>query len=277
MLRAADRALYAAKDGGRNRVHLASSASPLPAGSQVPAGLARIADVVDSRICGDPHSKPMAVWAGVVADRLGLDPPARRVAVVACRLHDIGKMAVPDRILSKPDSLNNQEWEIIRAHSNEGARMLAEFPGLDGVAEAVKAHHERYDGAGDPTDWRAWTSRWRPGSSRSVTPGQRCSRPAPTVWRSPARSPVTSWNAAREPSLTLALLTPSSSSRPPGSLETCASARARCTCRRPGTRSGLLRGRWPESKAPAAPVHGAGMLVAGSPAPTPRSPGAVSS
>jgi HD-GYP domain-containing protein (c-di-GMP phosphodiesterase class II) len=92
----------------------------------------------------------MAVWAGVVADRLGLDPQARRLAVVACRLHDIGKMAVPDSILSNPDDLNDEEWEIIRTHSNEGARMLADFPGLDGVAEAVKAHHERYDGCGYP-------------------------------------------------------------------------------------------------------------------------------
>jgi diguanylate cyclase (GGDEF)-like protein len=151
MLRAADRALYAAKDSGRNRVHLASDESPPAAdASEVPAGLARIADVVDSRICGDPHSKPMAVWAGVVADRLGLDPQARRVAVVACRLHDIGKVAVPDSILSKPNSLSDEEWEIMRTHSNEGARMLVEFPGLDGVAEAVKAHHERFDGSGYP-------------------------------------------------------------------------------------------------------------------------------
>lgn len=151
MMREADRALYAAKAAGRNRVQLASDdSSVLSGGEEVPAGLARIADVVDARICADLHSKPMATWAGVLADRLGLDPETRRVVTVAARLHDIGKITVPDVLLNKPGPLDAGEWLVMREHSTEGARMLADLPGMSDIAEAVRAHHERYDGDGYP-------------------------------------------------------------------------------------------------------------------------------
>jgi diguanylate cyclase (GGDEF)-like protein/putative nucleotidyltransferase with HDIG domain len=65
-------------------------------------------------------------------------------------LHDIGKVAIPDHILEKPDKLNNDEWRIMRNHSEIGYRIAASTPELIGIADAILCHHERWDGKGYP-------------------------------------------------------------------------------------------------------------------------------
>lgn len=69
-------------------------------------------------------------------------------------LHDIGKLAVPDRILHKPGPLNADETRIMQSHTTEGARYLAGFPYLESVIPVVRNHHERWDGAGYPDGLR---------------------------------------------------------------------------------------------------------------------------
>ena len=70
----------------------------------------------------------------------------------ASRLHDIGKIAIPDQILQKREALAPQEWETMKTHSAQGARMLSRnsSPYLVMAAEIAHAHHERWDGSGYP-------------------------------------------------------------------------------------------------------------------------------
>ena len=84
----------------------------------------------------------------------------------AARLHDVGKIRVPDAVLNKPGPLDADEREVMRCHSAWGAETLSGVPGLEVVATIVRFHHERWDGArlpGRPAPARA--SRWPAGSS----------------------------------------------------------------------------------------------------------------
>jgi HD-GYP domain-containing protein (c-di-GMP phosphodiesterase class II) len=65
-------------------------------------------------------------------------------------LHDIGKLALPDRILDKPGPLDAAERAVVQEHSAIGERILRAVPGLASVADAVRASHERFDGDGYP-------------------------------------------------------------------------------------------------------------------------------
>ena len=65
-------------------------------------------------------------------------------------LHDVGKIAIDSRILSKPGPLTAEEWEIMRTHPAIGAELLKEIPFLERAAELVLSHHEKYDGTGYP-------------------------------------------------------------------------------------------------------------------------------
>jgi two-component system, cell cycle response regulator len=86
--------------------------------------------------------------------RLGLSEQAVLRIELAGRLHDIGKVAIPDEILQKPGPLNSMEWDVMRAHTEIGARMIAAAPSLADVAEIVRCHHEHYDGSGYPDGLR---------------------------------------------------------------------------------------------------------------------------
>jgi HD-GYP domain-containing protein (c-di-GMP phosphodiesterase class II) len=65
-------------------------------------------------------------------------------------LHDIGKLAVPDAVLNKPGPLDEEEWELMRQHPEQGARILSTVPFLDRALDVVRHHHERWDGDGYP-------------------------------------------------------------------------------------------------------------------------------
>ncbi len=92
----------------------------------------------------------VALLAQGVGRRLGLRAHELHEVVRAAELHDIGKMAIPDAILSKPGPLDAAEWEFIRQHTIVGERMLGVAPALGGVARLVRWSHERLDGAGYP-------------------------------------------------------------------------------------------------------------------------------
>jgi hypothetical protein len=78
-------------------------------------------------------------------------------AVLAATLHDLGKVGIADEILFKSDSLNEREWELMRQHPVTGAQLVERFNGELGlgeelglVVEAIRHHHERWDGTGYP-------------------------------------------------------------------------------------------------------------------------------
>jgi diguanylate cyclase (GGDEF)-like protein len=101
------------------------------------------------------HLSGVAELAEATALRLGL--PHEEVEQVrhAAELHDVGKVAVPDAILSKPGPLSDDEWAFIRRHTVIGERIIGAAPALMRVAALVRASHERWDGGGYPDGLRA--------------------------------------------------------------------------------------------------------------------------
>jgi len=67
------------------------------------------------------------------------------------QLHDIGKIGIPDRILLKPEGLTDEEFEVIKTHVTEGAKIIEKVDSLCDLLDVVKHHHEKYDGTGYPS------------------------------------------------------------------------------------------------------------------------------
>jgi HD-GYP domain-containing protein (c-di-GMP phosphodiesterase class II) len=96
------------------------------------------------------HSQSVAALAERVAQRLHFDEAALAEISLAARLHDVGKIGVPDAILLKEGPLDEEEWEIIRSCPRWGAEMIERFPRLGNVATIVRCLHEHWDGGGYP-------------------------------------------------------------------------------------------------------------------------------
>jgi len=96
------------------------------------------------------HSRRVADLSLLVAREMGIDGDDLLDIERAGILHDIGKLAVPDAILSKPGPLAADEWVEMRRHPDVGYHMVRDVPFLGRAAEIVRAHHERFDGAGYP-------------------------------------------------------------------------------------------------------------------------------
>jgi len=96
------------------------------------------------------HSRRVADLSLVVARELGIQGDDLLDIERAGILHDIGKLAVPDAILSKPGPLTPDEWVEMRRHPDVGYQMVRDVPFLGRAAEIIRSHHERFDGAGYP-------------------------------------------------------------------------------------------------------------------------------
>ena len=96
------------------------------------------------------HSKRVIAFAIGIARAMGLG--REKIAVIArgAFLHDIGKIAIPSSILSKPGALTPDETAIMRQHCFHGYKMLQKLPFLAEAGEIIYAHHERFDGTGYP-------------------------------------------------------------------------------------------------------------------------------
>ena len=98
----------------------------------------------------DEHIGGVASLANAVARRFALNTEQVDEVTKAAELHDIGKMAVPDAILEKPASLDDNEREMIKQHTVVGERILAVAPALRTIGKLVRYSHERWDGTGYP-------------------------------------------------------------------------------------------------------------------------------
>ncbi len=96
------------------------------------------------------HSRRMAELSLVVAREMGLRGATLKDLERAAILHDIGKVTVPDAILSKPGPLTEAEWQEMKRHPVVGFDMVKNVPLLRRVADIIYAHHERFDGSGYP-------------------------------------------------------------------------------------------------------------------------------
>jgi diguanylate cyclase (GGDEF)-like protein/putative nucleotidyltransferase with HDIG domain len=100
------------------------------------------------------HIRRMQLYAASLARALGMSENDIQGVQTAALLHDIGKLAVPEHILSKPGPLTNDEFLKIRAHPKVGADIVSSVPFPYPVAPLILSHHERWDGKGYPTGLR---------------------------------------------------------------------------------------------------------------------------
>jgi putative nucleotidyltransferase with HDIG domain len=96
------------------------------------------------------HSAAVAHYAREIATAIGMCEDDQEIVHTAGLLHDIGKFNLPDRILRADQPLDDDDWQLIRSHPEEGARLVAHLEGYGEAAEIVRAHHEHFDGTGYP-------------------------------------------------------------------------------------------------------------------------------
>lgn len=111
-------------------------------------------DLLDQLSAHDPltgqHVNRVACVAAEIGLMLNLPPERMQAIEIGARLHDIGKLDVPDSILAKSGPLTDAEWAVIHRHPLSGGELLRSIPVLAPAADTVAAHHERWDGTGYP-------------------------------------------------------------------------------------------------------------------------------
>jgi two-component system, cell cycle response regulator len=151
----ADRALYVAKARGRDRVVIgeaaATSTGTVTDHTAMIDYLSHVADEVDALLHAQEHSLAISRWVHTLVTALGQDDATARNAELAGRLHDIGKIVIPEAVLTKPTALTEDEWRLVRQHPEYGYRLARMVPGFGVVADIIRQHHERYDGNGYPS------------------------------------------------------------------------------------------------------------------------------
>jgi putative nucleotidyltransferase with HDIG domain len=96
------------------------------------------------------HSAAVARYSKAVAQELGLPAREQELIHTAGLLHDIGKFIFPDDILLASNKLTDEQYELVKKHPEQGAKLVGSIEGYGPVAEIVHAHHERIDGRGYP-------------------------------------------------------------------------------------------------------------------------------
>jgi putative nucleotidyltransferase with HDIG domain len=96
------------------------------------------------------HSRKVNTYAVALAEAIGLSVEEVSRISAAALLHDIGKVGIPDRTLSKRGKLADEEWQAIQSHPRVGANIVGNVPSLVSCVSGVLYHHERWDGTGYP-------------------------------------------------------------------------------------------------------------------------------
>jgi putative nucleotidyltransferase with HDIG domain len=96
------------------------------------------------------HSAAVARYARAIAAAAGCSDHEQHLVHTAGLLHDVGKHILDDAILKGDTKLNDSQWELVKRHPEEGARLVRMLEGHEDVAEIIHAHHERIDGRGYP-------------------------------------------------------------------------------------------------------------------------------
>lgn len=152
-----------------------------------------LAATVDAR---DPytygHSQRVADTALRIGRAIGLSTDDLAKLHAAALLHDIGKVGVPDAILTKPGKPSSEEWDLIRKHCAEGARIVGYVKEMSSLVPIVLHHHEWYDGSGYPASLKGL----------EIPPGARITAVADAydtmVTKRPYKDPITPSEACEE-------------------------------------------------------------------------------
>lgn len=110
--------------------------------------LAKIFDARDPYV--GSHAAQVATYAVAIAQEMQLPPEQIEIVRQSAYLHDIGKIAIPEAILHKPEKLTDAEYQFIKKHSEIGADFISTSHGLRHLAPFIRHHHERWDGLGYP-------------------------------------------------------------------------------------------------------------------------------
>jgi HD-GYP domain-containing protein (c-di-GMP phosphodiesterase class II) len=159
LLKAADQALAAAKRLGCNRSVISSAEVPgilaravreHDEGHVELAALLSLAEALDVRESGSAsHSQRVGRYAEMIARELDMAPEAIERVRIAGILHDVGRVGLPETLLTKDGVLTDGDWEWIRSHPAIGSRML-KTTRFGEIGDWILAHHERPDGTGYP-------------------------------------------------------------------------------------------------------------------------------
>lgn len=114
----------------------------------IAAGFARVIDAKSPFTSG--HSDRVALFSDLIAEEMGVDFEGRRLLKRAALLHDIGKLGVSNSVLDKPGKLDDEEWILMRRHSELSEKILSNIGAFSAAAVIGGAHHERLDGKGYP-------------------------------------------------------------------------------------------------------------------------------
>ncbi|HXD58015.1 MAG TPA: HD domain-containing phosphohydrolase [Thermoleophilaceae bacterium] len=142
----------AAETAGAFLEHEAADLRASGAAEATVSVLSELVDLRDGYVAAD--AQEVVRLATALGERLGITDEELAELSFAARVHDIGKIGVPDRILHKAGKLDEEERSVMQRHTTWGAQTLARMPGLEGVAEIVLSSHERWDGKGYPAGKR---------------------------------------------------------------------------------------------------------------------------
>lgn len=110
--------------------------------------IARTIDAKDEYTNG--HSTRVGYYSKLIAENLGMNQDEVDNIYYIALLHDIGKIAIPDKILNKPGRLTDEEFAVMKSHTTRGAKILKGISTIPHIVEGAKSHHEKYDGSGYP-------------------------------------------------------------------------------------------------------------------------------
>ncbi|MEG0803798.1 MAG: diguanylate cyclase, partial [Pygmaiobacter sp.] len=156
----ASMAVYSGKRNGKNRIVVYSpgivSTDTAPASKRALAencastiyALTAAIDAKDHYTFS--HSQNVSDYASILAEAIPLDPEHVEIIRQAGLLHDIGKIGIPEAILSKTSQLTSCEYAIMKTHAEGATAMIRHLPSLDYVIPTATGHHERWDGKGYP-------------------------------------------------------------------------------------------------------------------------------
>ena len=162
LVTAADNAMYAAKRLGRNQIRTPDEPAvkalqdPTNANNRDDLALQGTVEALATLVAARDqytaaHSDAVISLATATARNLDLSEPEIHLIELAARLHDVGKVAIPDHVLRKTTGpLTDTQWKSLRQHPVIGAEVISHIPALRMLSPLIRSHHERWDGKGYP-------------------------------------------------------------------------------------------------------------------------------